>query len=321
MSWQPGRKLSAWQPLVWKNNPGGGDRTARVPLEKEHTCLGAIYSGLRQQLAALSQGSPPGSASLDAQVLLAHILQKPRAWVLAHPEAHLSVEQQQELRQAVERLTAGEPLPYILETQEFFGLVFKVSRATLIPRPETELLVEHALAWLKLNPGRCTAADVGTGSGCIAVCLAVHAPWVRVLAADISWEALRTARLNIHRHQVHQKVQLIQADLLPASPQSIDLLCANLPYIPTAALRGLEVYGREPALALDGGEDGLQVIRRLLARARQFLAPGGLALFEIEATQGDNALRLGSEIFPGAAIQIRQDLAGHDRLLVIEEQG
>jgi release factor glutamine methyltransferase len=226
----------------------------------------------------------------------------------------------EKLEQAVNRLESGEPLLYILGRKEFFGLEFLVNSSTLIPRPETELLVEHALLWLKENPDRLTAADAGTGSGCIAVSLAVHCPGLQVLAGDLSWEALQVARQNVLRHDVSSRVRLVQADLLPAAAHKIDLICANLPYIPTQTLHHLDVYGKEPDLALDGGPDGLDVIRRLVEQSRRILAPGGLLLLEIEASQGDAAVKLAAENYPTAKIRLQTDLAGNDRLLIIEEQ-
>ena len=165
---------------------------------------------LRQQLEPYSD-----TASLDAQVLLAHLLEKPRAWVLAHPEALLTSAQEQSLTQAVERLQNGEPLPYVLGEWEFFGLSFQVTPAVLIPRPETELLVEQALKALQARPHLLSTAsqqlclaDIGTGSGCIAISLAVHLPGIQILATDLSNAALQVARLNALRHQVSDRTPL-----------------------------------------------------------------------------------------------------------------
>lgn len=260
---------------------------------------------------------------LDAQVLLAHILNKPRAWLLAHPEVRLTAEQQQAYRQDLARLAAGEPLPYLIGHWEFFGLDFLVSPQVLIPRPETELLVEKALAWLERHPERRLAADVGAGSGCIAISLAVHQPDLQLVATDCSPEALQIARQNAGRHGVSERICFQLADLLhlqaPANlPAGFDLIAANLPYIPSQTLRELAVYGREPSLALDGGPDGLDLIRRLLAQAPALLTPGGLMLLEIEYRQGDPARALAEASFPNARVSVDRDLAGQERLLVIE---
>lgn len=261
------------------------------------------------------------TAFLDAQVLLAHLLDKPRAWLLAHPEETLNPAQAGALETALQRLESGEPLPYLLGHWEFYALDFTVSPAVLIPRPETELLVDTALAWLKAHPGPRRAIDVGTGSGCIAVSLAHHTRELTVIAADISGQALRVARQNALRHAVLDRLRLVQMDLLSAlavEGAPLDLLCANLPYIPRHKLAALPVSRWEPRAALDGGEDGLDFIRRLLEQAPARLKPGGLALLEIEAGQGEPAQALARREFPQAHIQVLPDLAGLPRLLTIE---
>jgi release factor glutamine methyltransferase len=275
--------------------------------------LTPVLSQVRSRLEG--QSETPG---LDAQVLLAHILGRPRSWVLAHPEAALTTEQAGDLERALARLEQGEPLPYILGKWEFYGLDFWVTPATLIPRPETELLVERALDWLRLHPQRRLAVDVGTGTGCIAVALAVHTPDVRLLACDLSLEALRVAQSNIHNHGVQGRVSCLQTDLLPRTSQKVDLICANLPYIPSGTLQNLRVRRWEPFLALDGGPDGLNQIRRLLKTASGTLAPGGLVLLEIEETQGEAALGLSRTAFPYAGVELMHDLAGRQRLICIQ---
>ena len=281
--------------------------------------IGNRLSFLRQQLEPFSE-----TPSLDAQVLLAHLLEKPRAWVLAHPEAPLTTDQELSLTQALERLQNGEPLPYVLGEWDFFGLSFQVTPAVLIPRPETELLIEQALKALLARPHLLSTAsqqlclaDIGTGSGCIAISLAYHLPGVQILATDLSYTALQVARLNARRHQVSDRTRFLQADLLEATAPAptFHLICANLPYIPHAALTNLPVFNREPSLALDGGPDGLKWIDRLLHAARTRLAPGGLLILEIEASQGQSASALARRVFPAASISLLPDLAGHDRLV------
>ena len=255
---------------------------------------------------------------LDAQVILAHILGKPRSWVLAHPEFSLTPEQAVELERALTRLEAGEPLPYVLGHWEFFGMDFSVSRQVLIPRPETELMVEQALTWLRRHPARRAVLDVGTGSGCIALSLAIKTPNLHVLANDISPGALEQAQSNLLRYALQGRVQFVLADLFPEVGGSFDLICANLPYIPSAELARLKVGRWEPQLALDGGPDGLRLVRRLLRQAPSHLAPGGLLLVEIEANQGQAVLDLARDAFPAAEIALLPDLAGKDRLLCIQ---
>jgi release factor glutamine methyltransferase len=256
--------------------------------------------------------------SLDAQVLLAHICGKNRAWILAHPEDLLSIEQQDVLRVAISRLESGTPLPYVIGHWEFFGLDFSINKNTLIPRPETELLVEQALEWLQAHSERRTAADIGTGSGCIAIALAVHIGDLQITATDKSRKALAVARSNAQKHKVAGRVRFKHADLLPADLPTSDLICANLPYIPSSTLESLEVFGREPTLALDGGSDGLGLIRRLLPQAAKNLSSDGLLLLEIENTLGQAGVDLAQEIFPRARIDLLPDLAGLDRLIRIE---
>lgn len=259
---------------------------------------------------------------LERQVLLAHITGKNRAWVLAHPEMRLSPEQEAALEAAARQLQAGTPLPYILGHWEFFGLDFDVSPDVLIPRPETELLIETALAWAQthspLNPVY-RLIDIGTGSGIIPVTLAVHLPPAEIIATDISPAALAVARKNAQKHGVEGRIHFLEADLLPKRIQrsTFDVLTANLPYIPTETLQTLEIYGREPTLALDGGPDGLQLISRLLDQITAKRVTARLILLEIENRQGRAVEALARQRFPAADIQIKKDLAGHDRLAVI----
>ncbi len=278
---------------------------------------------LRELLAAVKDQLDSETADLDAQVLLAHILHKTRTWIIGHPEAQPTRSQHAAVEAAVSRLHAGEPLPYVLGHWDFYGLELEVSPDVLIPRPETELLVENAIRWLKASPERRTIADVGTGSGCIAVALAMHVPDARIIATDISYPALQIAVRNARKYRVSRRIDFVQCDLLPPHPGPLptdrlfDLICANLPYIPTKTLHGLEVYKREPTLALDGGQDGLDIVRRLLKIAPEWLAPNGMILLEIEASQGMSAVSLAYDAFDRATIHLHKDLAGHDRLVEI----
>jgi len=251
-------------------------------------------------------------------VLLSHVLEQPQTWILAHPEAELSTTQKTELTALIARLKQGEPLPYLTGKQEFFGLSFEVSPAVLIPRPETELLVETALRWLRLHPAANSAVDVGTGSGCIAVSLAVNTPTLHIVATDISAEALVVAQRNAQVHHVEARITCVQADLIPKDLGRFDLICANLPYIPTRKLAEVNSLPFEPALALDGGLDGLAVIKRCLRLAPAHICMPGMLLFEIEATTGNAALALARKVFPQAEVSLLPDLAGRDRLISIE---
>lgn len=291
-------------------------------MNHEHGAL-SIGEAMQWGREAISSGSD--TPWLDLQVLLANITSQPRAWVLAHPEALLYAEQAARLSAALEQLAEGVPLPYVVGAWEFFGLSFRVDPAVLIPRPETEILVERAIQWLQARPGKPKVVDTGTGSGCIAISLAVNVAGLQVIATDISTQALEVAQANATHHQVASQVTFLQGDLLapvetcPASPPvQFDLMVANLPYIPSETLKNLPIYRREPTLALDGGEDGLDLVRRYLARTPHLLKPKGLILMEIEAGQGKSAIELAQAHFAGAEISLYPDFGGRDRLLQIQ---
>lgn len=277
-----------------------------------------LLSDITTRLASVSDTS-----ALDASVLIARIVDQPRAWVMAHPELTLTTVQQTQLEESLARLESGEPLPYVLGRWEFFGMEFDVTSDVLIPRPETELLVEKALAWLQGSKVRRTIADVGTGSGIIAVSIAAHVPDARILATDISPQALAVAKRNALKFNAANRINFVECDILPPRPASFpteerfDLLCANLPYIPTETLRSLQVYGREPALALDGGADGLDLFRKLMRVAPDWMAPNSLILLEIESTLGIQAVNMACDMFSQAEIHLHKDLTGRDRLLEI----
>lgn len=253
-----------------------------------------------------------------ALVLLAQVLGKPKSWILAHPESQLSTEQKAALDSLVARLKTGEPLPYLTCKQEFFGLEFKVTPATLIPRPETELLVEEALKWLKAHGEARFGMDIGTGSGCVAISLLANCPDLRMTATDVSKDALQIALGNAHHHKVQDRITFFECDLLPPDFQKVDLLCANLPYIPTEKVAEVNSLPWEPSLALDGGADGLILFRQLFDKIKQFELEPALILLEIEETLGQESLTLCQNAFPKGKIELFQDLSGRDRLIRIE---
>jgi len=278
----------------------------------------SLLSSITESLAPFSD-----TPALDASVLMAHILKKPRTWVMAHPDLTLTTEQQQQLDDSLARLERGESFPYVLGHWEFFGLEFDLTPDVLIPRPETELLVEKAVAWLQQSSSPKTIADVGTGSGAIAVSIAVNVPDVQVFATDISSRALEVGRRNARKFNVEKQIEFIHCDLFPekssfVNPQtSFDLITANLPYIPTNTLHNLPIFDREPTIALDGGSDGLDLYRRLFSLVPGWLTSNGKMLIEIEATQGIKVLGMANETFTGAKIYLHTDLAGRDRLLEV----
>jgi release factor glutamine methyltransferase len=268
-----------------------------------------------QLVKLLSQSSE--TASLDAQVLLAHYLEKPRSWILAHPEISLTQVQYENISQAVDRLVHGEPLPYVIGHWEFYGLDFQLTQAVLIPRPETELVVQQAIDWLRNHPTRRRAIDVGTGSGCLGISLAKHVSDLHLVLTDISSQAIEVAQLNAEKHGVSARLEFKQADLLNGIVGPFDLMCANLPYIPTSHLMSLPVVKSEPITALDGGTSGTVLTGRLLEQARHQLVVGGVLLLEIESTQGDELKTLAKSIYPLSEVCVLKDLSGRDRCLKV----
>lgn len=255
---------------------------------------------------------------LDAQVLISDITGRDKTQILAYPESELSEAQSKVLAAALDEIASGVPLPYVLGEWEFYGLPFKLTQNVLIPRPETELLVETALKWLKTYPGEKRVAEVGAGSGCISIALAVNAPNAEITATEISPEALAVAQVNAGHHKINGRIKFLENDLLSGLTDRFDMICANLPYIPTKTLKKLSVYTKEPTLALDGGYDGLKFIRRLLKQAPPLLNPGGMILLEIEAKQNEKVKELANKHFPEAEVTVMQDLAGHHRLVMVE---
>lgn len=219
------------------------------------------------------------SARRDAELLLLHTLHRDRAWLLAHPEAEIPPAQLAHYDKLLARRARHEPIQYITGQQEFFGLTLRVTPDVLIPRPETEHLVEAALA--RISPGHpMRILDVGTGSGAIAIAIAAHRPQAAVTAADISPAALAVARENAATH--HVAIRFIESDLLAALPnEKFDLILSNPPYVPASDELEPQVHEFEPHSALFAGESGLDIYRRLIPQAHHALVPGGWLLMEI----------------------------------------
>jgi release factor glutamine methyltransferase len=274
----------------------------------------SIAGALREARGRLAAAAD--SPALDAQTLLAALLGVDRAYLLAHPEQALTAAQADAYEAWVARCTAGEPLPYVLGRWAWYDRSFEVSPAVLIPRPETELLLESALDW---SAGRAAgvAVDIGTGSGALAVTFAAHRPSWHLLAVDASPAALDVARRNAAHHDVAERVTFYEGDLLAPLPvgTQLDLLMANLPYIPTDELPNLRVSQHEPLSALDGGADGLALIRRLLATAPPLLASDALVLLEIGAGQGEAVAGLARAALPTAQVNVLRDYAGLERIV------
>ena len=295
--------------------PGPG-----LPLAGPSDRHGTLESALMAATAALLEAGVP-SPRFDALLLVAAVSRLDKAMVLAHPERSLEASEAARLAALVARRAAREPLAYVLGWREFYGRRFAVTPAVLVPRPETELVVELALEYLRPQPAGATrAVDVGTGSGALAVTLAAEWPELRVLATDCSPAALAVARANAQRHRVASRVRCRCTDLLAGTDGTFTLIVANLPYISSAMIRTLmpEVAQHEPRVALDGGPDGLGPNRRLLAQAGNRLAPGGLLLLEMGADHGEVMRAEATRRFPTADIAVIPDLAGLDRVLRVQ---
>ena len=272
---------------------------------------------------ATLQAAGVDSPRLDAELLLAYCLGVQRSYLLAHLEEPLPAARQNLFATLVARRAAREPLAYIIGERWFYGLALAVTPAVLIPRPETELLVEAALNWVRTHGDRvCRLVDVGTGCGAIAIAVAVHtnSSANTILATDIAAAALTLARRNAERHGVAGRVAFLQSDLLAMMAQPVDVVLANLPYVAEFDRSGLmpEVRDYEPAIALFAGPDGLAQIGRLLAQGQDGVRPGGALYLEIGWNQGAAAANLARRHFPTADVAILPDLAGLDRLLCIQ---
>ena len=289
----------------------GGPRAVFIPV----TPAASITQALRAAREALEASGVP-DARLAAEVLLAHTLGVDRSFLYGHPEEPIEPAAAERFREAVDRRAGGEPTQYITGVQEFFGLPFRVAPGALIPRPETELLVEEALA--RASDGD-RIVDIGTGSGCVAISIKVNRPAVRVTACEISGEALSVAKGNAST--LSADVALVQCDLVASFRSgSFDVLVCNPPYVPLADLPGLQRELRfEPTEALFGGEDGLDIYRRLAGEAARVVRPSGWLILEL-GYNGRSAVEqiLGQSDWEKTVV--RTDLAGIDRLLTVRRR-
>jgi release factor glutamine methyltransferase len=276
--------------------------------------LSGPSGGTALQEAASHLDRVSDAPRLEAELLLGHVMASSRTALLAHPERSLSSSQERAYSELVALRAEHHPLPYLTGRAEFYSLDFEVTPEVLIPRPETELLVDLALAAEPLS-----VVDVCTGTGCVAIALAVHRPQATIYAVDISAAALAVARRNAESHHVADRVQLIAGDLLTPRPPLVDVIVANPPYIADDEWASLPVSVRdfEPRLALDGGPDGLSVVQRLLSETPAVLRPGGSLFVEIGARQGQAAAHLAKTAFPEATVRVHADLAGLDRVVEV----
>jgi release factor glutamine methyltransferase len=275
---------------------------------------------------ALETGQKTLSASpspaLDTRLILEYVMDTSYSYIIAHDETIMSPTQEYRFLSLLERARNGEPIPYLVGKTHFYGLEIKVTPSVLIPRPETEQLINLALEWIA-RPARRQkqplVVDVGTGSGCIALALASSLPLARISATDVSKEALEVAEENAKALGMENQVDFYNGQYLNPIVDDPDLIVANLPYIAdhewTTLAVGVKWY--EPDVALRGGHDGLDGIRQLLAQAGRRLAPGGALFLEIGWQQGEAAKLLAKSTFPSAQIDVKKDLSGHDRVICI----
>jgi release factor glutamine methyltransferase len=266
----------------------------------------------------LRSAPDPGTAALDADVLLAHVLGVGKEALFAHPERTLSAAEAARFQELVDRRSRGEPVAYLRGFKEFYGLRFRVDPRVLIPRPETEVLVDAAR---ELIAGRAVmVVDVGTGSGAIAIAIAAHEHKVRVIATDTSRDALAVAESNALANRVADRVEFRQGDLLAPITERVDIVCANLPYLPDGSVdrwvgeRSSLAF--EPRVAVVAGSDGLSVILRCIDDLTRVIAPDGAALFECDPPQVVPVTEALERA--GRRTRVVRDLAGADRVVVAE---
>jgi release factor glutamine methyltransferase len=261
-------------------------------------------------------GFPPDAAVLDAEVLARHALGWDRADVLTRGREPEPDDFAARYSALIARRRAREPVALIVGRREFWGLDFEVTGDVLVPRPETEFVVEEALTLARSTPEVRTIIDVGTGSGCLAVVLARELPATRVIATDISGAALHIAHRNAERHGLRGRIQFVRTDLLAGITTVADLMVSNPPYVPRGTALQPDVARYEPAEALFGGRDGFEITRRLLADAPRCLAPAGRLVFEFGDGQEDEARRI-AEGLGWHILRIRNDLQGLARVAVL----
>ncbi|MGH9687802.1 MAG: peptide chain release factor N(5)-glutamine methyltransferase [Candidatus Acidiferrales bacterium] len=303
-----------------------------------------VRSALKEGMARL-RAANVASSTLAAELLLMHATGHDRAWIYAHPEAALGLAEGKKLFELVARRAAGEPTQYLTGKQEFWGLDFDVTPAVLIPRPETEHVIEVALERLGEQRGikinmRTGApspvlriADVGTGSGCIAVALANELPHAEIFATDISEDALQVARRNAERHGAADRVHFVRTDLLQElsdrmgasdnDAQLFDLIVSNPPYVARSEADELprEVREHEPAAALFGGPTGIELYERLIEQAAALLDRRGILVLELGYNCADSVRAMLSRKGVWASVSLTNDLAGIPRVIAAERVG
>ena len=279
---------------------------------------GSIAEVLREATQVLQNAGVP-EARREAGSLLSFVIEKDRTFLIAHAEDELNYAQVDQFREVVERRATGEPLQYITGTQDFFGREFRVTPDVLIPRPETELLVEAAL---EVNNPRTLICDVGTGSGCIALTLLCELDHARAVALDKSPAALKIAKFNAQKLGVTNRAEFVVSDCFDSLDQhEFDLIVSNPPYVSVGVLEGLqrEVRDHEPLIALSPGADGLRIIRRLVHESPKFLKQNGHLIMEIGFDQGEAVQKLvDNEVWE--LLEVRPDLQCIPRIVLLRKR-
>ncbi|MBI4340200.1 MAG: peptide chain release factor N(5)-glutamine methyltransferase [Chloroflexi bacterium] len=287
-----------------------------------------ILKAVADARSRLAQAGVP-EAPLEADLVVAAALKTDRAHLYALLNEALPAIASRALEAMLRRRVQREPLAYIVGHREFYGLEFKVGRGVLIPRPETETLIEEAIRIVggrRPHPNplpsreRIIIADVGTGCGASAVSLAVHVPGAYIYATDVSRRAIATAQANATAHGIQDRITFLHGNLLRPVPAKASLITANLPYLPISRLPTLqpEVSLYEPRKALDGGPDGLRLVRRLLRESPGCLEPSGAILVELDPEQMEAAESVALVVYPHATLRRVKDLAGLERVLVVQ---
>ncbi len=274
---------------------------------------------------AASQLQESGSLSphLDAEVIMAFLLEKDRSYLFMYPEKEISPSIYEKYLSLIESRKKGKPVSYIVENQEFMNLDFFVNEKVLIPRPDTEILVETIVNALKEKSTKTRILDLGCGSGAISVSLAYYLPLASVWGVDISEEALKVSQKNALRHGVHKRTSFLLGDLYEPLREKYSIIISNPPYIPSKDIDALqiEVSKHEPRMALDGGSDGLSFYRRIILETPKYILDLGTLYLEIGHDQAQSIVDLMSERDDYFDIEVIQDLAGRDRVIRAKVRG
>lgn len=279
----------------------------------------SLKEALRKAETIIASQNIP-DAHIEAELLLRHSLGMEKVELYTRLDQPLSFSESERFWGLVQQRLRHEPTAYITKQCQFYGIDFYVDSRALIPRPESELLVEITLEFVRqrLPAGEAfSLVDVGTGSGALAIAVALHLPQANIYAVDVSAQALEVARINCEKHGVTEQVHLLLGDMLEPLPEPVTVILANLPYVTDVEMPQLmpEIRDFEPVVALAGGADGLEKVRQLLPQAKERLLPGGLLLMEIGQGQGTVAAALARSYFPAGQVDSTPDLGGVDRVV------